>query len=89
MSFIYQEKQYRKSTETDDKNLAKGIFNKIKGEIVEGKGFERLPVFREFENRDKSIGRFKGCPKWSGLITILAQWRKKSLPDWEAFSVST
>jgi integrase len=43
MSFIYQGKQYRKSTETDDKVLAKRILDKVKGEIAEGKWFERLP----------------------------------------------
>ena len=43
MSFVYQGKQYRKSTETDDKNLAKRILDKVKGEIAEGKWFERLP----------------------------------------------
>jgi integrase len=43
MSFIYQERQHRKSTETDDKTLAKRIFDKVKGEIAEGKWFERLP----------------------------------------------
>jgi integrase len=43
MSFVYQGKQYRKSTETDDKGLAKRILDKVKGEIAEGKWFERLP----------------------------------------------
>ncbi len=43
MSFVYQGKQYRKSTETEDPKLAKRIFDKVKGEIAEGKWFERLP----------------------------------------------
>lgn len=43
MSFIYQGKQVRRSTETDDRKLAQRIFDKIKGEIAEGKWFERLP----------------------------------------------
>ena len=43
MSFVYQGRQYRKSTETEDKNLAKRIFDKVKGEIAEGKWFEKLP----------------------------------------------
>jgi integrase len=43
MSFIFQGKQYRKSTETDDRTLAKRIFDKVKGEIAEGKWFEKLP----------------------------------------------
>lgn len=43
MSFVYNGRQIRKSTETDDRKLAKRIFDKIKGEIAEGKWFERLP----------------------------------------------
>jgi integrase len=43
MSFIYQGKQYRKTTETEDKKLAQRILDKVKGEIAEGKWFERLP----------------------------------------------
>ncbi|MGA2956684.1 MAG: tyrosine-type recombinase/integrase [Thermodesulfobacteriota bacterium] len=43
MSFIYQGKQHRKSTETDDKELAKRIWDKVKGQIAEGKWFERPP----------------------------------------------
>ena len=43
MSFTYQGKQIRKSTETDDKRLAKRIFDKVRGEVAEGKWFERLP----------------------------------------------
>jgi integrase len=43
MSFVYQGKQYRKTTETEDPKLAKRIFDKVKGEIAEGKWFERLP----------------------------------------------
>ncbi|MBM4305181.1 MAG: site-specific integrase [Deltaproteobacteria bacterium] len=43
MSFIYQGKQYRKSTETNDGKLAKRIYDKVKGEIAEGKWFEKLP----------------------------------------------
>lgn len=43
MSFSYQGKQIRRSTETPDRKLAQRIFDKIKGEIAEGKWFERLP----------------------------------------------
>jgi integrase len=43
MNFVYQGKQHRKSTETEDPKLAKRIFDKVKGEIAEGKWFERLP----------------------------------------------
>lgn len=43
MSFNHNGKQVRRSTETDDKKLAMRIFDKIKGDIAEGKWFERLP----------------------------------------------
>jgi len=43
MSFVHQGKQYRRSTETEGKKQAKRILDKIKGEIAEGKWFERLP----------------------------------------------
>ena len=43
MSFVYQGRRYRKSTETEDRKLAQKIYKKIKGEIAEGKWFERLP----------------------------------------------
>jgi integrase len=36
-------KQVRRSTETEDEERAKRIFDKIKGQIAEGKWFERLP----------------------------------------------
>lgn len=51
MRFTYQGKQVRKSTETEDKKLAQRIYDKIRGEVAEGKWFERLPgadkTFRE------------------------------------------
>lgn len=43
MSFTNNDVQYRRSTETEDKKLAIRIFDKLKGEIAEGKWFERLP----------------------------------------------
>lgn len=42
MSFIYSGHQVRKSTETEDRKLAKRILEKVKGQIAEGKWFERL-----------------------------------------------
>jgi integrase len=51
MSFIYQGKQLRRSTEASDRKIALRILDKVKGEIAEGKWFERLPgedrTFRE------------------------------------------
>ncbi len=43
MRFTHNGRQIRRSTETADKKLAQRIFDKIKGEIAEGKWFERLP----------------------------------------------
>ncbi|HUN55782.1 MAG TPA: site-specific integrase [Smithella sp.] len=43
MSFSHNGKQIRRSTETEDKKLAIRIFDKLKGEIAEGKWFEKLP----------------------------------------------
>ena len=40
MSFIVKGKRYRRSTEGEDRKLAQRIFDKVKGEIAEGKWFE-------------------------------------------------
>ena len=42
MSFTHNGEQFRRSTETDDKKLAIRIFDKLKGEIAEGKWFPHL-----------------------------------------------
>ena len=43
MSFTYGGRRVRKSTETEDPKLAKRIYDKVKGQIAEGKWFDRLP----------------------------------------------
>jgi len=43
MAFTYRGKQYRKSTQTESRKLAKEIYDKVKWEVVSGKWFERLP----------------------------------------------
>jgi len=43
MNFSYHGKQYRQSTETEDKRIARRILDKVKGEIAEGKWCEKLP----------------------------------------------
>ena len=43
MSFTHNGQQHRRSTETDDRKLAQRIFDKLKGEIAEGKWFEKPP----------------------------------------------
>lgn len=42
MSFSHHGEQLRRSTETEDKKLAIRIFDKLKGDIAEGKWFEHL-----------------------------------------------
>jgi len=43
MSFTHDGRQFRQSTETEDKVLATRIFDKLKGQIAEGKWFEKPP----------------------------------------------
>jgi len=43
MSFNCRGKRYRKSTETENRKLAQRIYDKLKGQIAEGKWFEKLP----------------------------------------------
>jgi integrase len=43
VSFVYRGRRYRNSTETADRKLAQRILDKVKGEIAEGRWFERLP----------------------------------------------
>ena len=43
MSFTHRGGQIRRSTETEDKKLAIRIFDKLKGELAEGKWFEPEP----------------------------------------------
>jgi integrase len=69
MSFTYNGKQIRRSTETEDKKLAQRIFDKLKGEIAEGKHYGLNIEKIEFEdlkadlindyklNSRKSLGR--------------------------------
>ncbi len=51
MSFVYEGKYVRKSTETSDRKTAEKIHHKVMAEVVEGKWFDRLPaeeiIFKE------------------------------------------
>ena len=72
MDFVYKGKRVRQSTETEDRKLAQKIYDKVKGQVAEGKWFERLPgedkTFKEmmekFENehvsQKRSARSFKG-----------------------------
>ena len=48
MSFTYNGRQVRRSTETDDKKLAEKIYHKVMTEVAEGKWFERQERTRGF-----------------------------------------
>lgn len=43
MAFVYKGKRYRESTNTTARKQAQRLYDKVKGQIVEGKLFERLP----------------------------------------------
>ena len=75
MDFIYKGRRYRKSTETEDRRLAKRIYDKVKGEIAEGRWFERLPgeektfgemmekYLNEYASKKLSAKSFQGYAK--------------------------
>jgi integrase len=70
VSFVYQGKYYRKSTETEDRKLAQRIYDKVKGEVAEGKWFERLPgEDKTFENMTKKFEQ-ESIPKRSHAVYI-------------------
>lgn len=75
MSFTTNGKMYRKSTETDDKDLARRILKSIEGKIAEGKWFpdtqEKLADFKFRELAEKykmwTDGRQKSAI-WKGYV---------------------
>ena len=81
MDFVYKGMRYRKSTETEDKKLAQRIYDKVKGEIAEGKWFERLPgedkTFGEMMERFESeyfsnLASYRACRTYvEGLKSFL------------------
>ena len=50
MDFMYQGERIRRSTGTSDKRQAEAILGKIKGQIVEGKFFDKL------EEQERTFG---------------------------------
>ena len=75
MSFTAKGKAYRKSTETDDKELAKRIFKSIDGKIAEGKWFpetkEELEEYTFRELAEKYLSWIDGRQKsahWKGYL---------------------
>lgn len=65
MSFTHHGEQLRRSTETEDKKLAIRIFDKLKGEIAEGKWFEKPPgdEFKFKELMDKYMTEYSAVNK--------------------------
>jgi len=65
MRFTYNGAQVRRSTETADRKLAQRIYDKIKGEVAEGKWFERLPGedFTFGELIDKYLSEYSSVNK--------------------------
>ena len=65
MSFTHHGEQFRRSTETEDRKLATRIFDKLKGDIAEGKWFEDLEgdhkTFREL--MDKYMAEYSAINK--------------------------
>jgi integrase len=80
MSFVYGGRRYRKSTETEDPKLAQRIYDKVKGQVAEGKWFERLPgedkTFREMMEKYKAEYLFlKSYPqKYESFISNLTSF---------------
>ena len=74
MRFTYKGKQIRKSTETDDKKLAVRIYQKVMGEVAEGKWFEKLPgeekTFREMMEKymSRAFSQEQGSKRLTSVI---------------------
>jgi len=65
MSFTHQGKRFRRSTETTDRKLAQRIFDKLKGDLTEGKWFERLPGedYRVRDLMEKYLSEYSAVSK--------------------------
>ncbi|MEW6003662.1 MAG: hypothetical protein AB1638_13590 [Nitrospirota bacterium] len=84
MSFVYQGRHHRKSTETDDKKLAQRIYDKLKGQIAEGKWFETQPgeekTFREMMEKFQSeyfsnLASYSACKSYiKGLVAFFGDY---------------
>jgi integrase len=76
MTFIYLKRRYRKSTKTENQKLAQRIYDKVRGEIAEGRWFERVPgenkTFKEMIEKfvDNCIPQRSEKPYGSNLQTL-------------------
>lgn len=77
MSFTFQGRQVRRSTETSDKKLAEAILSKVRVQIVEGKYFdkpkEEARTFRELMDRylREHASRRSGYRRYVNMVTNL------------------
>jgi hypothetical protein len=56
MTFVYQGRQIRRSTECTDRRLAEAVLGKIKTKIIEGRYFDRLEEQeRTFEEMVRAV----------------------------------
>lgn len=73
-------RQVRRSTKTEDRKLAKRIYDKVKGQVAEGKWFDKLPgeekTFKEMMDRYKTeYLPLKSHPKkYESLISSLTSF---------------
>jgi len=86
MSFSHQGKRYRRSTETEDKKLARRIFDKLKGDLTEGNWFDRLPGedYRFTDLMDKYLAEYSVVNKAKSTYkrdVVLAKRLNKSFGD--------
>ena len=83
ISFTYNGRQVRQSTETDDKKMAEKIYRKVMTDVAEGKWFEEATkvkdatfqeladdIFDDYKvNLRKSLWRVEICVKHLGGIS--------------------
>src|SRR5512139_369431 len=84
MDIVCKGKRCRVSTETSDRKLAQRIYDKVKGEIAEGKWFERQPkqtitfgaMMQRFESEYFSqLPSFRYCRSYvKGLVAYFGDY---------------
>lgn len=82
MSFTYQGQYYRKSTETGNRKLAQRIYDKVKGEVVESRWFDRLQgedkTFKEMMDKYEAehVSQKRSARQYKGYIKNLRSYFK-------------
>jgi len=85
VDYVYRGKRYRESTGTDNRKLAQRYYDKIKGEIAEGRLFRKLPgekkTFREMMEKylDEHVSKLKSRRAFTGysknLISFFGDYK--------------